>query len=69
MTETNDDDLLPPEAVVKHFAGGVGSTATLANWRYRGKGPKYVKIGRSVLYRRGDIAKYLAKQTRDPEAA
>lgn len=24
--------------------------ATLANWRYQGKGPTYIKLGRTVRY-------------------
>lgn len=29
---------------------GIVSQHTLANWRSHGKGPRYVKVGRKVLY-------------------
>ena len=31
---------------------------TLQAWRQRGKGPKYVKLGDSVYYRRADLEAY-----------
>lgn len=35
---------------------------TLNDWRSKGKGPKFVKIGRSVYYRRDDVLDYLQSQ-------
>lgn len=35
------------------------SVATLRTWRCRGKGPSYVKLGRSVVYRIVDLEAYL----------
>ncbi len=37
---------------------------TLQAWRVRGGGPKFLKIGRSVRYRRKDIAAWLDSQTK-----
>ena len=37
---------------------------TLANWRWRGDGPRYLRVGRRVRYRLGDLAEYLDEQTR-----
>lgn len=34
-------------------------TGTLANWRYQGRGPSYVHIGRHVRYRAEDIARWI----------
>ncbi len=34
-------------------------TGTLANWRYQGRGPAYVRIGRHVRYRADDIARWV----------
>ena len=34
-------------------------TSTLANWRYAGTGPKYVKVGQNIFYRESDVAEYL----------
>ncbi len=32
---------------------------TLAVWRLHGRGPRFYKLGRSVRYRRSDLAAYL----------
>jgi predicted DNA-binding transcriptional regulator AlpA len=42
---------------------------TLAQWRYLGKGPAYVKVGRHVRYRAEDVDAWLASQTRGGDAA
>lgn len=39
---------------------------TLAHWRYLGKGPRFVPIGRYVRYRECDVDSWLAKQARLP---
>ena len=39
------------------------SVATLRVWRRRGIGPRFIRIGRSIRYRRADIEEYLAKRT------
>jgi predicted DNA-binding transcriptional regulator AlpA len=49
------------------------SIATLQGWRYRGRGPKFVKISRKMVrYRRGDvdawISAHLATSTATPPA-
>jgi predicted DNA-binding transcriptional regulator AlpA len=41
---------------------------TPAQWRYRGVGPKYVKIGRHVRYRRADVDTWIAEHTIDPSS-
>lgn len=40
------------------------SPAVLAQWRYLGTGPKFIKIGRSVRYRASDVEAWLEAQTR-----
>jgi len=40
------------------------SAATLRKWRWEGKGPKFVKIGRKVVYRQSDIDEYIQSQIR-----
>lgn len=32
---------------------------TLNDWRTKGRGPKFVKLGRAVYYRRDDVLEYL----------
>lgn len=39
-------------------------SSTLANWRWSGRGPRYVKIGGRVRYRAADLADYLDDRTR-----
>lgn len=44
--------------------------ATWAQWRYLGKGPKYLKLGGHVRYRRSDVEAWLASCERGaPDAA
>ena len=35
---------------------------TLSNWRTQGYGPKFVKVGRNVRYREGDINDWMESQ-------
>lgn len=39
------------------------SPKTLANLRYLGKGPRYIKMGRTVRYSPTDIKDYLVSST------
>ena len=38
---------------------------TLQAWRVRGGGPKFLKLGRCVRYRPGDLQEFIEKQTRN----
>lgn len=40
------------------------SQRALQNWRLRGGGPKYVKIGRSVRYQRSDVLEFIEERKR-----
>jgi hypothetical protein len=42
--------------------------ATLTCWRYEKRGPRFVKIGRFVFYRRADLSEWLAAQLREATA-
>jgi hypothetical protein len=42
---------------------------TLAIWRTRGEGPAYTKVGRSVVYRLGEIRRFIEAQTHRPRGA
>ena len=46
------------------------ATRTLDNWRWKGEGPRYLKIGGRVVYRLEDVEAYEAGQLRltDPES-
>ena len=37
--------------------------ATLANWRWQGRGPCFVRVGRRVRYRLTDLAVWMDSQT------
>lgn len=39
------------------------SARTLQEWRYRGGGPKFVKTGRSIRYRRRDLMAWIDAAT------
>ncbi len=41
---------------------------TLRMWRSRGKGPRYLRVGRHVRYRWTDVEAWLDEQAREPEA-
>lgn len=38
------------------------SRGTLANWRAEGRGPRYIKSGKQILYRVSDIEAWLDAQ-------
>jgi len=62
MTETTPVDT--DTANCGQVAAALFTTeAGLAQMRYRGTGPKFVKRGRRVLYRWSDIREYLAANT------
>lgn len=41
---------------------------TLYRWRYRGEGPKGLRLGRHVRYRRSDVEAWLASCADDCQA-
>jgi len=60
MTESDDDfdaDTSLDTAAVANFTGL--AVATLAKLRCKGGGPAYLKLGRKVVYRSGDLADWL----------
>lgn len=63
VTLDNPDTLLLPRDVA---AFRRTTTNALAQERWRGRGPRYVRDGRRVLYRAGDLADYIAANTVEP---
>ncbi|UVY83837.1 helix-turn-helix domain-containing protein [Brachybacterium sp. NBEC-018] len=55
-----DTGLYTPQQVARIFQV---DTKTLANWRYLGRGPEYVKDGGIVRYPREALQAYLAQRT------
>jgi excisionase family DNA binding protein len=41
---------------------------TLANWRWMGSGPPFLRIGRHVRYRRSDVEEWIDAQVRAADA-
>lgn len=55
----SDDELRVMRS--KEVAAVLGvSMSTLAKWRGKGNGPRYVKIGSQVRYRAVDVGEYIA---------
>jgi len=44
---------------VEKVTNGILNKGTLRNWRSQGKGPRFFKIGRKVIYRPEDIERFL----------
>jgi predicted DNA-binding transcriptional regulator AlpA len=40
--------------------------AVLADWRHQKRGPRYIKIGKSIRYRLSDIDNWIDRHTVDP---
>jgi predicted DNA-binding transcriptional regulator AlpA len=62
---TSDTQFLTPAELVARW-GGVISIRTLANWRSKGKGPRFVRLGgrtSPLAYRLADIEAWEAAQT------
>ena len=61
------DKLLKPEELAARWRV---STSTLADWRWRGKGLPFLKIGGRVFYREEDVRDYertrMFRDTRGP---
>lgn len=55
------DGLIDPKATASYL--GV-SVMTLADFRSKGVGPNYIKVGRCVRYRRSDIEAWLVSRTK-----
>ncbi|MCK5384406.1 MAG: helix-turn-helix domain-containing protein [Alphaproteobacteria bacterium] len=55
------ETLLTPDQTAEHLCI---SEMTLRKWRWEGKGPRFVKMGRKVLYRQIDLNDYVEGQVR-----
>jgi predicted DNA-binding transcriptional regulator AlpA len=62
MTEQEYLDRLIDEKLAAEFLGY--SVRALQNWRFQGRGPKFVKVSkRSVRYRRRDLIAWADQRT------
>ena len=58
---TPADYLIDTKAAAAYLGVAV---ATLTDFRLRGVGPNYIKVGRCVRYRRSDIEAWLVSRTK-----
>jgi hypothetical protein len=56
-----NDALFTPEEVASRYRQ---SLATLATWRCKGGGPRYIKLGRRILYRETDLQAWVEQNSR-----
>lgn len=62
---TREDDARATTISPREVAARLGVTVTtLANWRWKGGGPAYLKVGGRVRYRIGELAAWLDEQVR-----
>lgn len=61
------DDLLKPTEVATYIQR---SEKMLAQWRYLGRGPRYIKLeGGHIRYRRSDVEAWLDSGVCEPQGA
>ncbi len=61
-----NDDPLFNDIEASRYLGGVPMPKTLEKWRRIGSGPKWIKLGRLVKYRKSDLDAYVDQCTRSP---
>lgn len=66
MEDRMTSELMAPAELGHRLAK---STAVLANWRYLGTGPRFIKLNRAVRYRVSDVEAWLDEQTRQQTGA
>jgi hypothetical protein len=64
--EKNDDDLLTDHEAVEQELPKRITVNTLAFWRWKKKGPPWVRLGHSVFYRRRDLRDFIRASTIKP---
>lgn len=57
-------NLLPKEAAERLRT----TTGTLSNWRVRGQGPRFIKVGRKVLYPVAELEAWERKHLKENTA-
>lgn len=63
MHERDTEDIfITPEELVSRYKGRI-SVKTLANWRTKGGGPDYTKIGGKIMYRMDAIIEWERHRT------
>lgn len=65
MTMMENPMHLTPKEVADRLRTNLG---TLSNWRYRGDGPRFIKLGRKVLYPLAEIEAFEQRSLRENTA-
>lgn len=61
-----DDPMLLPEEAANYIRK---PPATMQWWRHKGFGPRYMKVGRRIFYRKSWLDEFLTAAEVKPEAA
>jgi hypothetical protein len=64
VSEKRAHDLGTPQEIAAYLHTTPGR---LAQMRHHATGPKYIRIGRRILYRWDDVREYLKANTIDPQ--
>jgi len=71
MSATNENEAVLIAAESSDLVDEVGlagrlkvARSTLQNWRYTGRGPRWIKLGRLIRYRVADVDAFLEVNTR-----
>jgi excisionase family DNA binding protein len=57
-THTHGNTLLTTREAARRLGLAAG---TLQNWRIRGQGPAFVRLGKAIRYDEGDLARFIAQ--------
>lgn len=58
LTSPTSDRLLDTRAAARRLGLSPG---TLQNWRHRGQGPAFVRLGKAIRYDEGDLSNFIAQ--------
>lgn len=60
-TQWSENDLLPPKIAAVVLGGAIKpiSLSTLVQWRDRGTGPAFKRVGNSIRYRYADLIAFI----------
>jgi excisionase family DNA binding protein len=65
MQKTSTKDHHPSPLTTPEAADYLGlKSGTLEIWRWSGKGPKFLKLGRAIRYRLEDLEEFMDRATR-----
>jgi hypothetical protein len=68
---TESEQYLDTEAAGRYLGGEDNPIPepTMRQWRWLGRGPRYVHVGRAVRYRKSDLDAWVEARTIRPEAS